>query len=185
MRGSSSGQSKKPTAGRASQNAPFVRQPDAREGVSNSDSWCFRCNRLKNLAGGCGCQSLSLALSREDLYRRQRSIMAMVYQSTYPDQSYNNQAPMFQFPPPDPAKNQQTANDPHTGNATLEPNAGYISESCYDKVLPSSGVPPPPPLPPPGTSPATAPVQGSDLSQTSVSTFAGWPGWSIISTIGR
>ena len=165
MRGSDSGQSKKPRGRCASQNAPFVRQPDAREGVSDSDSWCFRCDRLKNLAGGCGCQSLSLDLSQEDLYRQQWSIMTMVYQSTYLAQSYNNQAPMFQFPPPAPAKNQQTANQ--IGSAMLEPAAGYISEPCYEPVFPSSGAPPPPP---PGISTATDPVREPDLPQTSVST---------------
>jgi len=167
MRGSSCGQSKKPIAGHASHNAPLVRQPDAREGVSNSDSWCFRCNRWKNLAGGCGRQCWSLALSREDLYMQQWSIMAMVYQSTHMAQGYSNQASIFQFPPPNLDINQQTANDTQTGSVSL----GYMTEPCHEPVLPSSGAPPPPPPTVPGTSPATDPEQGPDLSQTSVSTF--------------
>ena len=129
------------------------------------------------MAGECGCQSLSVGLSQEELYRQQ---WMNFYQSSYLAQGYNNQVQMFQspppvlkpifIPPPGPAKKQQTANDLHTGSAMLLPEAGFVltREPCFDQGLPSSGTPPPPP----GTSPTSGPLQRQESAQPSDSSFA-------------
>jgi len=167
------GQSRKSRGRIASKSAPCVKS-DARENVSHSGSWCYACNRRRNMAGECGCQSLSVGLSQEELYRQQ---WMNFYQSSYLAQGYNNnQVPTFQslppvlkpiFIPPGPATNQQTADDLHTGRATILSEAGFIEEPCFAQGLPSSRTPPPPP----GTSPTSGPVQ-RQLAQPSDSTFA-------------
>jgi len=174
MRGPSNGQNKKHTGRVASKSAPRVKS-DAREIVSHSGSWCYACNRWRNMAGECGCQPQSQGLSHEELYRQQ---WMSFYQSSYLGQGYNNQVQMFPFPPPvlkpifipppGPVTNQQTGNDLHTGSGTLLPEAGFVEEPCPEQVLPSSGTPPPPP----GTSPPPDLAQRPESVETSDSKFA-------------
>ena len=154
MRGSNNGHSKKPSGRSASRSVSLA-------DISHSGSWCFTCNRWKNLTEDCGCQPLNLGLSQEDWYRHQWSSF---YQSFYQSsQCYNNQVPMFRFPPPNPAVSQQTA------SATIEGEAGHITEPRCEQVLPTSDTPPP------STAPSTAIAQGPDLVQTCDSTLESVP----------
>ena len=164
VRGSNNCQSKKTTGRHATKSAALVQQQDPRECVSNLESWCFRCNWWKNLDGRCGCQSLNLGPSQENLNRQHWLSFA---QNTFLAQQLqlksNNQVSMFQFPPPNHAVNQQTSNDTQTESAALGPNGGYTSEPWYEQVFPSSSVLPPPSssVPPPPSSSVPPPPLSS------------------------